>query len=100
MNIEIDDEKLVELLKDLVKIDSVNPSLVPGAAGETEIAEYVREWMVAQGLKPKLIEVEPGRPNVIGVLKGTGGGKSLFCIWGNRWFCDCVSLFSLKVPIL
>lgn len=77
MNVEIDDEKLVELLKDLVKIDSVNPSLVPGAAGEAEIAEYLREWMIAQGLYTELIVVEPGRPNVVGVLKGTGSGKSL-----------------------
>jgi len=77
LNVEIDDEKLVELLKDLVKIDSVNPSLVPGAAGEAEIAEYLREWMIAQGLDTELIVVEPGRPNVVGVLKGTGGGKSL-----------------------
>ena len=37
---QIDNDKLVKLLKDLVKIDSVNPSLVPGAAGEAEIAEY------------------------------------------------------------
>ncbi len=61
----------------MIKIDSVNPSLVPGAAGETEIAEYLREWMNAQGLKTELTMVEPGRPNVVGVLKGTGGGKSL-----------------------
>ena len=77
MNPEINNGKLVKLLKDLVRIDSVNPSLVPGAAGEAEIAEYLRDWMNAQGLKTELIEVEPGRPNVVGVLKGTGGGKSL-----------------------
>lgn len=74
---EIDNGKLVELLKDLVKIDSVNPSLVPGAAGEIEIAEYLLEWMLAHGLDSKIVEVEPGRTNVVGVLKGTGGGKSL-----------------------
>ncbi|MCJ7731461.1 ArgE/DapE family deacylase [Candidatus Bathyarchaeota archaeon] len=74
---QIDNDKLVKLLKDLVKIDSVNPSLVPGAAGEAEIAEYLKDWMNAHGLKTTLIEVEPGRPNVVGVLKGSGGGKSL-----------------------
>ena len=77
MSIEIDNGKLVELLKNLVKIDSVNPSLVPGAAGEAEIAEYMREWMVAHGLKTELVDVEPGRTNIVGVLQGTGGGKSL-----------------------
>jgi acetylornithine deacetylase len=77
MNTSIDRKRTVELLKELVKIDSVNPSLVTGAAGEEEIAEYLRGWMEDHGLETKLIEVEPGRPNVIGVLRGTGGGKSL-----------------------
>lgn len=77
MSTSIDRSKLVELLKDLVKIDSVNPTLVPGAAGEGEIAEYLRTWMIGCGLETELVEVEPGRPNVVGVLKGTGGGKSL-----------------------
>ena len=43
MSTGIDEASLVKLLKDLVKIDSVNPSLVPGAAGEAEIAEYLGE---------------------------------------------------------
>lgn len=68
---------MVELLKELVEIDSVNPTLVPGAAGEEEIAEYLRDWMIALGLETELMEVEPGRPNVVGVLGGSGGGKSL-----------------------
>jgi len=68
----IDEARLVKLLKDLVKIDSVNPSLVPGAAGEAEIAEYLREWMNARGMKATVTEIEPGRVNAVGVLKGSG----------------------------
>lgn len=73
----IDQTKTLNLLKELVKIDSVNPSLVPGAAGEAEIAEYLKEWMTARGVEASVIEVEPGRANAVGVLKGSGGGKSL-----------------------
>lgn len=73
----VDETGLKELLKDLVKIDSVNPTLVPGAAGETEIASYIKDWMESIGLETELVEVEPGRPNVIGILRGSGGGKSL-----------------------
>ena len=73
----INSNELTELLKDMVKIDSVNPSLVPGAAGEAEIASYLKEWMASLGLETELIEVKPGRPNVVGTLKGSGGGKSL-----------------------
>ena len=60
-----------------MRIDSVNPSLVPGAAGEAEVAAHIREWMEALGLETRLYDVEPGRPNVVGVLKGKGGGRSL-----------------------
>jgi acetylornithine deacetylase len=73
----IDREALTQTLKDLVKIDSVNPSLVKGAAGEKEIANYLEDWMTSLGLKTKRYDVEPSRPNVVGVLKGTGGGKTL-----------------------
>jgi acetylornithine deacetylase len=72
----INSNELTELLKDLVKIDSVNPSLVPGAAGEAEIASYLKNWMESLGLETELVEVEPGRPNVVGTLRGSGGGKS------------------------
>ena len=77
MKPQIDNGKLVSLLKDLVKIDSVNPTLVPGAKGESEIAEFISDWMNGLGLKTQLVEVEKGRPNVVGVLKGSGRGKSI-----------------------
>ncbi len=73
----IDTPALTNLLKDLVKIDSVNSSLVPGAAGEAEIAFYIKGWMESLGLETELVEVEQGRPNIIGTLRGSGGGKSL-----------------------
>jgi acetylornithine deacetylase len=73
----IDRTYLVELLKDLVRIDSVNPSLVHGAAGEAEISDYIEDWMKSLGLETTRYDVEQGRPNVVGVLRGAGGGKDL-----------------------
>jgi acetylornithine deacetylase len=67
----------IDLLKDLIRINSVNPSLVPGAPGEAEIAEHVGEFMRGIGLMTRVEEVEPGRPNAVGVLRGTGGGPTL-----------------------
>ena len=65
------------LLRELVRVDSRNPSLVPGAPGESAVArrlaDVLREW----GLDPQLQEVAPGRPNVVAMLRGTGGGRSL-----------------------
>jgi acetylornithine deacetylase len=36
---------LADLLADLVRIDSVNPDLFEGAAGEGEIARFVAGWL-------------------------------------------------------
>lgn len=66
-----------ELLKDLVRIASVNPGLVPGAAGESAIADYTSAWLEARGFKVTRLEAVPGRPSVVGVAAGSGGGKSL-----------------------
>lgn len=73
----VDEDAATELLKELVKIDSVNPTLVPGAKGESEIAEYIADWLKALGVKAKLDKIEAKRYNAVGVLKGVGGGKSL-----------------------
>src|SRR5947209_2837866 len=67
----------LELLKTLVAIDSVNPSLVPGGAGEGEIARAIAAELAAAGCAVELTEVAPGRPNVLGVLEGRRPGRSL-----------------------
>jgi acetylornithine deacetylase len=66
----VDEDAATELLKELVKIDSVNPTLVPGAKGESEIAEYIADWLKALGVKAKLDKIEAKRYNAVGVLKG------------------------------
>ena len=67
----------IALLRDLVAIDSVNPSLVPGAAGELAVARRVADEMRASGLNVDVLEVTPGRPNVVGTLQGRAPGRSL-----------------------
>ncbi len=58
-------------------IDSVNPALVPGAAGEAEIASFVAAWLTERGLDVTVDDAVPGRPSVVGVARGTGGGAAL-----------------------
>lgn len=73
-------DPVINLLKDLIAIDSVNPSLVPGAAGEAQIGEALAAHMRALGLEVTVQDVAPGRRNVIGVLEGRHQGRSLmFC---------------------
>ncbi|MFQ6125158.1 MAG: ArgE/DapE family deacylase [Candidatus Heimdallarchaeota archaeon] len=73
----VNETETVELLKRLVSINSVNPSLVKGAPGEAEIAEFVADFLQGLGLEMQVDEIEPGRPNVIGILKGADQGPKL-----------------------
>lgn len=66
-----------DLLRQLVAIDSVNPDLVAGGAGEGNIARFVADWLERAGLEVTLEEAAPGRPNVVGVARGSGGGRAL-----------------------
>jgi len=67
----------IELLSRLVAIDSVNPSLVPGGAGEREAAAFVAAWAQDAGLTAEVHEATPGRPSVVVRAPGSGGGRSL-----------------------
>jgi acetylornithine deacetylase len=70
----------IEFLCELVSIESVNPSLVPDGAGEAAIARRIAREMEAIGLETTLQEVDPGRPNAIGVLdSGRPGPALMFC---------------------
>jgi acetylornithine deacetylase len=68
---------LAELTAELVRIDSVNPDLVPGGAGEGEIAKFVASWLEDAGLEVESEELAPGRWNVVGIARGSGGGRTL-----------------------
>jgi acetylornithine deacetylase len=83
----------MDLLADLVSIDSVNPALVPGAAGEREIAGFVAEWLRARGLEVSLLGPE-ARPSVVGVARGRGGGASLMLCAHT----DTVSVAGMSSP--
>ena len=69
--------EISELLAQLVSIDSINPDLVPGGVGEGVIARFVANWLERTGLEVEMDEPAPGRPSVIGIARGSGGGRSL-----------------------
>ncbi|HZD11535.1 MAG TPA: ArgE/DapE family deacylase [Candidatus Binatia bacterium] len=72
----IDRQFLQRVLTNLVRINSVNPSLVPGAPGEAEIAAYVSSMLEDLGLEVQMLEPTAGRTSVVGRLPG-GAGRSL-----------------------
>ena len=69
--------EITNLLQQLVSINSINPDLVADGPGEGEIAGFVANWLTKAGLEVEIDEPEPGRPSVIGNVRGTGGGRSL-----------------------
>ena len=68
---------VVALTRRLVAIDATNPSLVPGGAGERELAEAIGAWLGERGFDVRLIGVDPARPSVLARRRGTGGGRTL-----------------------
>ena len=70
-------DDVLELLRELVGIESVNPELVSGAQGEAEVARFVAGWCREAGLDVEVEEVAPGRPNVVAVARGSCGGRTL-----------------------
>lgn len=88
-------EELVRLTSDLVAIDSVNPSLVEGGAGEAEIAGFVAGWARAAGLDAEVVGA-PSRPSVIVRARGRGGGRSLL-LCGHL---DTVGLDGMVAPLV
>src|SRR5215212_12106883 len=68
---------LIELTSRMVAIDSVNPSLVRGGAGEAEMARFVVEWARAAGPEAEGLEATRGRPSVLVRARGAGGGRTL-----------------------
>jgi acetylornithine deacetylase len=77
MAVPIDTEYMTETLRDLVRINSVNPSLEAEAPGEVEIADYMERSLVKIDLDVARHEAVAGRPSIVGRLRGMGGGRTL-----------------------
>jgi acetylornithine deacetylase len=67
----------IALTRELVRVDSRNPSLANGAPGEAHVARALATVLRAWGITADVHDALPGRPNVIARIPGTGGGKSL-----------------------
>jgi acetylornithine deacetylase/succinyl-diaminopimelate desuccinylase-like protein len=72
----------VELLAELVRIDSTNPSFTGVVreeviGGETRCNEVLRERYENAGLETHWVAEDPERRNLVGIRSGAGGGRSL-----------------------
>lgn len=67
---QVNEREIIELAGDLIRIPSFCPD-------ETPAARFVAAYLEKRGYKIDLQEVEPGRFQTIGTLRGAGGGRSL-----------------------
>jgi acetylornithine deacetylase len=77
MRSSIEQADIRELLAQLVAIDSVNPTLVPGGAGEADIARFVADWLDRNGVAVDYHELGDARANVVARVPGHGHGRAL-----------------------
>lgn len=66
----------IEILKKLVSVNSVNPDIGHGP-GEAQITQEIAALLEKEGIEVRTQKVQGDRSNVIGVIHGEGGGKSL-----------------------
>ena len=69
---------VAELTARLVEIESINPDIVAGGSGEGWRRAVRRRVVRARGAwRRQSRSRRPGRPNVVAVARGSGGGRSL-----------------------
>lgn len=90
----INPDWITQQLAEMVAIDSVNPTLAPGGAGEARIADWLCKTCEQMGLEVRTQEAAPGRPNVIARWVGRGSGRSLL-LTGHT---DVVSVENMSIP--
>jgi acetylornithine deacetylase len=82
------------LTSELVAIDSVNPALVPGGAGERAIAGFVADWAASCGLS--LRRLDGPRPSVL-VASPERPGKRTLLLCGHL---DTVGVDGMTDPFV
>lgn len=73
----MNNEHVVDLMRDLIAIPSVNPIYDPASTGEIDVAAYVEAWASELGLETIRQAVFPGRDNVLVRLRGPAGAPVL-----------------------
>ncbi len=66
--------RLIETLRDLIRIRSVNPRAPDAPDGELIAARHVADLLSDAGLDPEIVEPVPGRGSVHARLRGDGTG--------------------------
>ena len=91
---KVDRDYARETLVRLVRINSINPTLAPGAPGEREIAEYIAGSLRSAGLSVEIYEPAPGKD-----VPGGSGGKLSPGLRQERWVFSQASTSASPSPL-
>ena len=80
MTWEVAHARLIETLRDLIRIRSINPPPPEAPDGELVAARYVAGLLQEAGLEPEIVEPVPGRGSVHVRLRGDGSGGEPFLL--------------------
>lgn len=69
----VSENEIIKLISELVKIPSYNGIVYQ----ETNVARYIHNVFLKEGIESEIIPVSDGRCNIIGKIKGEGNGKTL-----------------------
>jgi len=70
------EQDILDLERDLIRIQSVNTGVMP-TGNETEVCDYARDWLAQDGISSEILELAPGRGNLIARIEGTSGKAGL-----------------------
>lgn len=77
------DAEVIELCRDLIRIDTTNTGDLATSVGEREAAEYVAAKLTEVGLEPTYLESAPGRANVVVRIPGSDSSRGALLVHGH-----------------
>jgi acetylornithine deacetylase/succinyl-diaminopimelate desuccinylase-like protein len=77
------EDEVVDLCRELIRIDTTNDGTGRSVPGERQAAERVAEWLSEVGLEPEVIESAPGRASVVARMEGTDPSRDALLVHGH-----------------
>ncbi|NPV70949.1 MAG: ArgE/DapE family deacylase [Firmicutes bacterium] len=94
----IDRDKVRAWLRDMISIDSVNPTLVSGGAGEGAMARYLAGVCRDIGLEATVEGPSPDRPNIVATLRGSRPSRRQNLLLNGH--LDTVGVGGMRDPLV
>ncbi|WP_426504302.1 M20/M25/M40 family metallo-hydrolase [Dactylosporangium sp. McL0621] len=76
-------DEVIEICRDLLRIDTTNTGDLATSVGERVAAEYVAEKLAEVGLQSEIFESEPGRASVVARFEGEDPSRDALLIHGH-----------------